>query len=71
MLRRQAYDIGTPQVLPEMAVAAEQSAHHLGWVVALMRAFLSAHCTIEDLLDPSLCLPCQTGSSWACFSNRP
>jgi hypothetical protein len=54
MLRRQSHDIGAPQVLLEMAVAAEQAARHLGRVLAPMRAFLSAHRTIEDLLDPSL-----------------
>jgi len=54
VLLHNTYGISAPQVLFEMAVAAEKAARHLGRVLAPIRAFLSDGCTIEDLLDRSL-----------------
>ena len=54
LLLSKSYGISAPQVLLEMDLAVEQSARHLGKLLAPIRAFLSTHYTIKDLLDPSV-----------------
>jgi len=52
MLRRQSFDMGTPAGQQALAQATRQAAVDLGKISAGMHAYLTAHCTLEDLMHP-------------------
>jgi hypothetical protein len=53
MLRRQSFDIGTPEERHALAQATQVAQCRIGHVVKLMGDYLVAHCRIEDLRYPS------------------
>lgn len=52
MLRRQSFDISTPAARAALARATDEAQSRLGRVQAAMTEFLTAHCTLADLLHP-------------------
>jgi len=52
MLRRQSFDISTPAARAALARAVDEAQSRLGKVQAAMTAYLTAHCTLADLLHP-------------------
>ena len=52
MLRRQTFDLGTPEEQMALAHATRRAAARLGETAARMQAYLSGHCKLEDLLHP-------------------
>lgn len=52
MLRRQSFDVSTPEARKALADATREAAQTLGGIAARMQAYLLAHCKLEDLLYP-------------------
>jgi hypothetical protein len=52
MLRRQSFDMSTPAARAALGHATDEARSRLGMVQAAMTAFLTAHCTLSDLLHP-------------------
>lgn len=52
MLRRQSFDISTPAARAALGRATDEARSRLGTVQAAMTEFLTAHCTLSDLLHP-------------------
>jgi hypothetical protein len=52
MLRRQRFDVSTPEARKALADATNEAAQTLGGIAARMQACFLAHCKLEDLLYP-------------------
>lgn len=52
MLRRQRFDVSTPEARKALADATREAAQTLGGIAARMQACFLAHCKFEDLLYP-------------------
>lgn len=54
MIRHQSFDLHAPGIKAALMHAAEHAEWRLGQTLTAMAALLAGHCTIEDLLHPSL-----------------